>query len=87
MAHNPLTSTDLLAGASDILGAHGYSRNVQQASEGAWGANGRLYEDRYGIVGIVVYETWSELSSHWLDAQAFLVEVISKNLSSSEAKA
>jgi hypothetical protein len=87
MTNNPLTSTDILAAASETLNSNGYSRVARDATDEAWGANGRLFEDACGIVGVVVYETWSELSSRWLDAQALLVELISQNLNSSEAKA
>jgi hypothetical protein len=39
------------------------------------------------VVAIVVYETWADLSSRWLEAQATLVEVISTHFTRGEAKA
>jgi hypothetical protein len=85
--NNPLTTTDILAAASEILGSSGYSRVAQSLGQDVWGANGRLFEDPYGVVALVVYETWSDLSDRWLDAQTVLIEAISKSLTSSEPKA
>jgi hypothetical protein len=82
-----LTTTSLLAAASGILEKAGYSR-ISDEQAGTWPTSTvRLYEDPYGIVSVVTYETWSDLSSGWMDAQASLVELISKHLVSSEAKA
>lgn len=87
MANSPLTGTDVLAAASETLISQGYTRVASDIGEQVWGANGRLFEDAYGIIGLVVYETWTELSSRWSDAQALLVQVISRHVSSAEAKA
>lgn len=82
-----LTATNVLAAVSDYLLAGGYQR-IDDASRGEWPtANARLFEDAYGIVAVVVYDTWRDLSSGWPDAQAALVELISKHVSRSEAKA
>lgn len=87
MSNSTLTTTDLLAAASEILVSSGYRRVAQDFGGDVWGANGRLFEDPYGIVAVVVYETWSALTGRWLDAQTVLVEVISNNLTRSEPKA
>lgn len=83
----PMTSTDLLAAVSNVLEQHGYQR-VDWSLVGDWPiANSRIFEDHCGIVALVVYETWEDLSSNWVEAQASLVELISKYLTSYEAKA
>ncbi len=86
MDEKGLTSTDILAAATDALCSSGYAR-VGDTRESAQTPSARLFEDPYGIVAVVVYETWEDLSSRWPDAQAWLVDVISKSMSSSEAKA
>jgi len=86
MVEKSLTSTDILAAATEILTASRYTRISESDAEVEF-TSARLFEDAYGIVALVVYETWDDLSSRWPDAQAFLVDVISKNVSSSEPKA
>jgi hypothetical protein len=86
MPINGLTSTDLIASASSILEAGGYSRIVETAP-GSVIADARLYEDPYSVVALVVCETWPELESRWADAQGALVELISAHMTSEEAKA
>jgi hypothetical protein len=46
----------------------------------------RLFEDEYGVVGIVVFDTCAELLRTWPDMQASLVEVISRHVGKEEAK-
>jgi hypothetical protein len=46
-----------------------------------------VFEDPYSIVAIVVYDAWQDLLSTWQDTQGAFVELISRHLSSSEAKA
>jgi hypothetical protein len=82
-----LTTTDLLAIASDCLVAGSYQPIDGAELSAELGQNARLFEDPYGIVAVIVYETWSELMTGWADAQSALVETISKYISSSEAKA
>ncbi len=82
-----LTTTNILAAASDILRAGGYQR-IDDKWVSKWATtNTRFFEDAYTIVAIVAYETWRDLSSGWADAQGALVELISEHVSSAEAKA
>lgn len=83
-----LTTTNLLAAASGLLLSGGYQQVHEKSVDDRWRAsNVRLFEDRFGIVAIVVYETWRDLLSRWPDAQAALVDLISQNVSSNDAKA
>jgi hypothetical protein len=83
-----LTTTNLLAAASGLLLSGGYQQVHERSVDDRWRAsNVRLFEDRFGIVAIVVYETWRDLLSRWPDAQAALVDLISQNVSSNDAKA
>lgn len=82
-----LTTTDLMASASKVLLEAGYRRVLDSFWEESLGSNARAFEDPYGIVGLVAYETWSDLSSGWVTAQATLVELISKHLTQFEPKA
>ncbi len=87
MPEKSLTATDILAAAGEILVSHGYSRSSDTISLETPLRNTRLFEDAYGIVAVVVYETWEDLSTRWPDAQGFLVDLISKHVSSADAKA
>jgi hypothetical protein len=77
----------MMASASDVLLRGGYRRIAESSAKEAALRNTRLFEDPYAVVELAVYETWSELVNGWADAQAFLVELISKYVSSSEPKA
>jgi hypothetical protein len=82
-----MTATDLLATASRCLEERGY-RQADSGSVAHWPfSQSRLFEDQYGIVAIVVYETWGDLSLNWIDAQASLVDLMSQHMSTQDAKA
>jgi len=78
-----LTTSQLLAAVSELLEPGGY--NPVQPADG-WTSNSRLFEDPYGIVAVVVYETWADLAETWPDAQGHLVELISAHLRRPEPK-
>ena len=83
----PLTPTDLLAAASELLEQGGYTR-VSGGVVDSWATAGtRLFEDVYNVVALVVYETWQELDAGWPAAQAELVELISAHMTRSDPKA
>ena len=85
MIEESLTTSQLLAAASETLLAGDYSA---VAAPPNWtNSNARVFEDAYGIVAVVVYETWSDLVAQWPDAQGQLVELISEHLARPEAKA
>lgn len=82
-----LTTTDLLGAVSGFLSDGGY-RRVDEARRGEWPTeNVRLFEDHYGVVAVVVYDTWKQLLSGWADAQDALVKLISGHMTRSDAKA
>jgi hypothetical protein len=77
-----------LAAASTLLLDGGYKQVDAKHADNLWRASTvRLFEDAFGIVAVVVYETWRDLLSRWPDAQAALVDLISRHVSSSDAKA
>ena len=82
----PLTATALAAFASQILDEAGYHRIRAQRSDPAL-RTVRLYEDAYGVVAVVVYETWVELAASWPDVQGELVDLMSSHLERHDAKA
>lgn len=87
MPEPTFTVTDLLAAASECLESVGY-RRVPGPDEPRWPTDAaRLYEDALGIVAVVVYETWVELDRTWPEAQATLVEIISRHIGQGDAKA
>jgi hypothetical protein len=81
------TSSTLLAAASEVLQAHGYQPAKPEHLRDWTESNARVFEDAYGIVAVVVHETWQDLLSHWIDAQAALVDLISARVGRSEPKA
>lgn len=81
-----ISTTELLATTSKILEENGYKRAEPKITSD-WGMNNaRVFEDNYGILLVVVYDTWQNLSAYWADAQSFLVELISDFVGSGDAK-
>jgi hypothetical protein len=80
----PLTTSQVLAAASELLVSGGYS---VVATPSGWGGTVRLFEDPYGIVALQLYETWDQLIQDWHVAQGQLVDLISEHLSRPEPKA
>lgn len=78
-----LTTSQLLAAASELLDSGGYS---PVPSGIGWPSSSRLFEDAYGIAAIVVFDTWAELVDGWSDDQGRLVEAISAHLRRPEPK-
>jgi hypothetical protein len=80
------TVTDLMAAASKALLDGGYHQVARRFEE--WDTStSRLFEDSYNIVGIVIFDTCSELLQSWPDLQGSLVEVISQHVGREESKA
>lgn len=46
-----------------------------------------IAEDKYGVVVVVVYDTWRDLSHHWRDAQSAVVEALSARFLKLDPKA
>ena len=81
-----LNPTTLVASSAQFLTEAGY-RLVTSEAAAAWQtAASRLFEDPYSLVGVVVYDTWSELVEGWPDAQARLVDTMATRLSKTESK-
>lgn len=80
-----LTTTEILAAASEQLTAGEYRR--VDATVGWDLPSARLFEDKFGLVGLVVFETWTRLVEEWADAQGSLVEVISRHMTNRDPKA
>jgi len=79
------TSTDLIVAASQTLIDGGYHQIAARFRE--WDTpTSRLFEDEYGVVGIVVFDTCAELLRTWPDLQASLVDVISRHVGKEESK-
>lgn len=82
-----LTGSNLLAGVSELLEKGGY-RRVGDDKMGKWSSShARVFEDTYGIVAVIVYESIKQLLSEWTEAQSSLVGIISKYVDRTEAKA
>lgn len=87
MTAEDLSATQLLAAATQLLDESGYA-NASEAATGPESAHiARVFEDRYGIVAICVFDTWGQLVAEWPEAQGELVDLISGTLSRPEPKA
>ena len=79
------TSTDLIAAASQTLLVGGYRQITSKFRD--WDTpTSRLFEDEYGVVGVVIFDTCAELLQTWPDLQGSLIEVISRHVGKEEAK-
>src|SRR5712691_8733135 len=81
-----MTVTDLLAEASRLLAENGYTEAGPTLTSSWLSSNGRIFEDAYGVVGVVAYETWNDLRSGWPDAQSSLAELISERVTRADPK-
>ncbi len=82
---HPLSSLVLLA--AEQLAANGY-RVVRDTAESTFpGDAALLAEDDYSVLAIVAFETWTQLEAEWPDAQAQLVDLLSRRLARSAPKA
>ncbi len=80
-----LTSTDLIAAASQALMDGGYQQISGRFKD--WDTpTSRLFEDVYNVVGLVIFETCGELLRVWPDLQGSLVDVISGQVGHEEGK-
>ena len=80
------TPTGLLAKASSLLTDAGYVAVTAKHADWATQTN-RVYEDKYNIVGLVVFSTCNELLSNWVKLQESLVNLISRHVMATEGKA
>ena len=81
-----LNPTTLLASSAEFLTEAGYRLVAFESARDWQTANSKLFEDRYSLVGVVVYDTWRELAEGWPDAQARLVATMATRLSRTEPK-
>ena len=83
----PLTVTNLLAAVTDFLSRGRYQRIMHEETSGGWSSSSRLFEDSYGIVAVVVYDSWSEVAKAWAEDQERLVNLISSHMGEDDPKA
>lgn len=82
-----LTQTGLLAAATEFLQDANYLLVPEAVADEYGLGTGRVFEDPYGVVAVMVYGTWDELWSSWPDHQGALVSLMSDHVASVEAKA
>lgn len=86
MSDSQLTSSGLLAAATEILLQGGYTTADGSLVKSNLSTE-RIFEDLYGVVSVVVHDTWQSLASNWQDDQAHLVELLSLKVGPGDAKA
>ena len=83
----PLLTSELISIASSHLASNGYTV-VRDMSVGEYsGDRGFIAEDDFGVVSVVVFDTWKQLENEWQSAQADLVALLSARLARSAPKA
>lgn len=83
----PLSASELLSVASSHLASNGYTV-VRDMSVGEYsGERGFVAEDDFGVVSLLVFDTWTQLEEEWRGAQADLVSLLSARLARSAPKA
>ena len=80
-----LTPIEITAAASRHLEEADYTR-IDEAALGEAAGRGRFFEDTYGVVLLVVYETWNSLLDGWSEDQARLVDLMSAHMTRSDPK-
>jgi hypothetical protein len=80
-----LTPIEISAAASRFLEEAHYARIAEEQLGKAVG-RGRFFEDSYGVVLLVVYETWASLVEGWSEDQERLVELISAYMTRADPK-
>lgn len=87
MESRSLSPRQVLTKATSCLEDGGY-RRVEEDAVREWPlSNARLFEDPFGVVAVVVYETWADLSKRWEEAQTWLVDVLNQHLRREQSKA
>jgi hypothetical protein len=81
------TTTGLLAASADFLARAGYAPIPDEMLERFNSERARAFEDAYGVVLVVVYDTWDQLFTSWPDDQGALVDLLSAYVPREEAKA
>jgi hypothetical protein len=82
-----LTSSAVLAAASEVLERAGYARVPSDLIREWSQQNVRVFEDRFSVVAVLAFSAWAELASSWIDAQGSLVALISRFVPRGEPKA
>jgi hypothetical protein len=82
-----LSGTQLLAAAAQVLTDSGYVGAPIPKETSPNGFVARLFEDRYGIVALCIFDSWGELVEDWPNAQGQLVDLMSETLRRPEPKA
>jgi len=88
MSETELTPAAILAEGARVLAAAGY--HVDRSTESKLKLppeRALLAEDKYGIVALVVYDTWTDLTASWAPAQASIVEALSTTYTRLDRKA
>jgi hypothetical protein len=82
-----LPTSSMVALASETLSANGYRVVRDMTDIVRVGDQALLAEDAYNVVSVIAFETWQQLESEWLEAQADLVELLARRLTRSAPKA
>jgi len=86
MSSKPLATTAIMTETSAFLcNGRGY-REVSSISREWDSPTSGLFESEYAVVGVVVFETCSELLDSWPEKQDALVRIMSKHIHQQESK-
>ncbi|MBU0825477.1 MAG: hypothetical protein KKA44_02485 [Alphaproteobacteria bacterium] len=77
----------MIALAGEVLSSNKYRVARDLTDVGRVGDDALLAEDEFSVVSVVAFETWPQLVESWSEAQADLVELLSRRLARSAPKA
>ncbi|MFF1251769.1 hypothetical protein ACFVYC_04640 [Pseudarthrobacter sp. NPDC058329] len=60
---------------------------ISRSQYESWPETASAYEDKYSIIAIWTYESFSKISDQWIAAQDEVIKLMSSNISSSDPKA
>jgi hypothetical protein len=73
-----LTSTDLISITTEHLHNSGYEEIEREKFENPPISDSKLFEDKFGVVAVTVFETWQSLKQEWKESQSWLVDILSR---------
>lgn len=88
MSIEPLSAVQISEAAKKLLLDADYHVVLEQALMGESSpAPQTVYEDKYGIVAVAVFDSWRSLRMRWPESQSLAVELISQSFSRRDPKA
>ena len=80
-----LSGSQLMAASARRLQLSSFDQVADTEDE--FGTQIRIFENPLSVVGVAIFETWSQLEARWPAVQGRLVEIMSLNMARTDPKA